>query len=458
MCNFSFRNGFDAAFWDYFDMMLDERLKEFYRSSPMREGILCWYPFETGKYVLDISDGALAPMLERRKLNVFGKDSQDKPSKFDYIVLIDPDDFTVDKLKQWQSALSNKGRLLMAFENPFALRYFSGKPSPVSKKPFGTITDSGSWPGMAEMQIRLKKAGFEGQKWYYPLSDHWFATEIYSDNHHPNEFLNQRFLPYVLHDDNILYDERLLYREVIRGGAFKFMCGAYLVEARVTKEDTPCPVDYVAVTSYRQPEKRFATTIWNDGTAQKTPLCPEGRAKMHQLVRNHEDLAKLGINVVEAKIQGDAVVMPLIKLPTLIDYWARKLADGTFVEDEMYRQFDVIKDAIHKSSANGKCYWEMVPANCFYDEANDEYLFFDQEYDWDGVGPEFAVARAIGAVVYSPAIKSHTQSARLYEALKERYGLTENWAKHVRLLRKTYEEVYDGDNAFALQHAARRRT
>ena len=435
-------------------MILDERLREFYSSSPMREGILCWYPFESNKNVLDKSGGALEPMLNSRELNVFNNDSKDAPSKFEYIVLIDPDDFSVDALKRWLSTLSNSGKLLMAFENPFALRYFSGKPSPETKKSFDTITGKGSWPGLAEMQLRLTRAGFEGQKWYYPLSDHWFATEIYSDDYLPNEFLNQRLLPYVLHNESILYDERLLYREVIRGGAFRFICGAYLVEARVTKEDAPCPVDYAAVTSYRQPEKRFATTLWNDGTARKIPLCPEGRDKMHQLVRNHEDLAKLGVNVVEAKMQGDAIVMPRIELPTLIDYWAKKLADGTFNENEMYRQFDAIRDAIYKSSANGKCYWELVPANCFYNEATDEYIFFDQEYDWDGVGPEFVVARAIGAVVYSPAIKAYEHSMEWYEALKVRYRLNESFGEHRPLLHKTWEEVYDGRNSFALQKAA----
>ena len=41
-----------------------------------------------------------------------------------------------------------------------------------------------------------------------------------------------------------------------------------------------------------------------------------------------------------------------------------------------------------------------------------------------------------------------------HEALKERHALQECWESYLTLLSKTYKEVYDGDNAFALQKIA----
>ena len=52
-------------------MILDERLREFYCGFPMREGILCWYPFESGENVLNLRDGTLESMLESRWFTLF---------------------------------------------------------------------------------------------------------------------------------------------------------------------------------------------------------------------------------------------------------------------------------------------------------------------------------------------------------------------------------------------------
>ncbi|MDR1688882.1 MAG: glycosyltransferase family 2 protein [Clostridiales bacterium] len=398
-------------------MKPNNKLYEFYQASPMKEGILCWYPFE--------------------------KD-------IDYKIVIDPEDFSVEALRGYKNELSPHGRLLLAYENPFALRYWSGQKSPETGLPYSSLLGREGQSGRvskAELQIRLQAAGFEGQKWYYPLTDHWFAREIYSDAYLPNEFLNQRLVSYILNDDNLQFDESLLYREVIRGGAFEFMCGAYLAEARVCVADAPCPVDYAAVTAYRSSAKRFATTVRNDGTVRKMALHPDGQKSLLQILQNHEELANFGVDVLPVKLEGNALVMERLNQPTLWDYWAKKVALGTIDFEEVTQQFDNIRSSIYKASAKGNCYWELVPANCFYNEQNKKLNFFDQEYYWENHSPDLALVRALLSFRYSRVFREFEHSEKWIAELKNRYNLTEKWDEYIKLTEDViFHDVFaDGD-------------
>ncbi|MCM3135735.1 hypothetical protein M3629_23440 [Paenibacillus polysaccharolyticus] len=376
--------------------MLSSKLREYYENSPWKDSVFSWYPFEDG---------------------------------VTYEMVMDPKDLSVEALAAYKQKLGAHGRLLLVYENPFALRYWAGKRATNTGLPYDTLFGRGEHPlpSKAELQTRLKLAGFEGQKWYYPLTDHYFTREVYSENYLPDEFLNQRFIPYLSDDTYLQFDERSLYREVIRGGAFEFMCGAYFVEARVCTDDLPCTVDYAAITIYREPAKRFATTVCNDGTVRKSALHPAGKAALLRTLCNHEELMQLGVNIIQMKIDGESLVMPRLNLPTLWDYWANKLSNGIFEVDEMLSQFDRIQEAIMKSAQNGKCFWELIPANCFYDQKNDELIFIDQEYYWENVSPNVALTRAIWSLLYSPAFSADARTNLWLEMLKERYGLTDQF-------------------------------
>ena len=402
---------------------LPERFRIFHRNSPMREGVFCWYPFEPGLRVLDESHGILTQLLQRKSLIIV----DDAP--VDYVVSLDSDDFSVDTLKAWYDKIQPNGRLLLAYENPFALRYWAGTRATNTGRPYDTLFGRGTspLPSKVELQKRLDQTGYKKCKWYYLLNDHWFTGEVYSDEYLPNEHLNQRFIPYILEDKYLCFDEVELYREVIRGGAFPFMCGAYVVEACMSENLESCGINYATMTSYREPSGRFVTTIWNDGIVRKTPLCHEGIASIRQVHLNHEDLRALGVPVIQTRLEKDTLMMPFLNLPTLGDYLARKLSNNELDEAEMFSLFDRLKNNIYKAFAKGRCYWEMIPANCFYDKEKDELIFFDQEYYWDDVGPEIAMARVLIFLHYSVVFRNNPRTVKWWEILKDRYNLSKNW-------------------------------
>ncbi len=421
--------------------IISKQLQNFYNVSPMREGIINWYPFESKSTVLESSNGALTRLLREKCAHVTSFDIEhDGKGKFDYIVFIDPGEITTELLSKFRSYLNSNGRLLMAFDNPNGLQYFAGKRNPRTGFPFQF------WFGESktETEIRLRKAGFFGQKWYYPFVNHYFTREVYSEDYLPNEFFNHRGSEYIEDDYTKEFDERGLWKEVIRGGAFEFLCNSYLVEARASKDDEPCNVDFAAITAYREREKAFITTVNKDGTARKHAVFREGLNRLHIIAENHRDLKRLGVNVIPMKIDGDSLTMKRLNMPTLWDYWTRKLIRDELDEALLFDHFDRIRDSIYASAKEGRCYWEMVPANCFYDIENDNFVFFDQEYYWENIDPDMGLVRAIYALKYSPEFQNDPKTQAWINALKDRYHLTEKWGCLTELAdRKTREFVFN---------------
>jgi hypothetical protein len=450
----------------------------FFHLSPMRASILNWYPFDPAGVALERGGdmGAVTGLLcarcarvvslERKtfkakailsrhgvrdNLTVIAGDvsalsepgGHALPRAFDYVVALDPENFTLDRLKGLFDLLSPHGRLLLAAENRFALRYWCGKSSPETGLPFDGLKGGDGLLSREELSRRLAAAGFGGQKWYYPLPDHWFAREIYSEAHPPNRFLNTRFVPYVKADCALRLREQDLYEDVIAGGAFEFMCNAYLVEARKCAGDPPCDVDYAALTTYRTKDKRFATTMHADGTVRKTALRAEGVRRLEGLAKNHAALGARGISVVPVTLSGRAAVMSRVAHETLWDHWQGLFREGNLGANDMIPMFDRLRDAIMASSeceppgARGwdprlgpvqkTAYPELVPANCFYDPERDALTFFDQECARTHCPANVPLSRALLSLRYAPVFSSDDRMSALLPALIERYGLTDCW-------------------------------
>lgn len=423
----------------------------FIKSFPLtiREGLLCWYPFFKGASVIDesgeLSRGIFTDLFKRRGLSIIGS------GKADYIIAVDPIDFGIEKLCEWRNALNKGGRLLIAYENPFALRYWAGKRSYETGIPYDTLRGNTVLPSKAELDRRLNRAGFNGLKSYYPLTDHWFAREIYSDDYFPGRWFGHRLKIYTDLDYHLEFDEYPLYKEIIDGGAFKFMCGAYLVEARLDEGDLPCRVEYAAVTAYRKPSKRFATIVNNDCTVQKVALSQQARESLERLANNHAELTSLGIPVLSMRLDGDSVFMKRIGLPLLLDYWVNKFEKNELDEEILFRHYDKIRNAIYSASQTGKCFWELVPANCFYDEQTDNLLFFDQEFYWENADKDIALTRAILGLKYPEALRSKAESEidNIIEKLKKRYGLVEKWNEFVKVVNESINiEVFNDNGDF----------
>ncbi|MCD6400884.1 MAG: hypothetical protein J7L73_03040, partial [Anaerolineales bacterium] len=161
--------------------------------------------------------------------------------------------------------------------------------------------------------------------------------------------------------------------------------------------------------------------------------------------------------VLPMKIDGDCLTMERLNMPTLWDYWTRKLMSDELDEALLFDHFDRIRDSIYASAKDGRCYWEMVPANCFYDTENDNLIFFDQEYYWENIDPDMALVRAIYALKYSDEFKKVPKTHGWINSLKDRYNLTQKWDFLAELAdRKTREFVFNEVNTKPLDRVVER--
>jgi SAM-dependent methyltransferase len=251
----------------------DHRWPILYHLSPIRQNIINWYPFEKGASCLEIGGGcgaitgALCPNLgkvtvvelskrrsminyERHKhfdnLEIIVGNLNDITfeEKFDYITLngvleyagsfTHTDSPYEDFLKQIKTYLKPGGKLIVAIENRYGLKYFAGAKEDHTGREFDGITgyletDKVRTFGKPELKKLLSQSGYPKQEFYYPHPDYKMPMEIYSQYRLPSldtllasapNFDNERFE---------LFNETEAFKGIIENHQFEFFANSFLV-------------------------------------------------------------------------------------------------------------------------------------------------------------------------------------------------------------------------------------
>jgi SAM-dependent methyltransferase len=246
-----------------------------YHLAPERRALLEWYPFQPAAGVLEIGAGcgALTGLLceqagwvtavelsEKRSrivfhrhesvpnLEVLAGNAMDLPRErtFDYVTLIGVLEYARSFIGGSQPArelldrigrlLKPGGRLLLAVENRFGLKYFAGAAEDHTGRLFDGIEGypagaAGAAFSRTELAELLQAAGYADCRWYYPHPDYKFPTEIFSAQCLPG--VNHKFqnAPNYDQDRFQLFSERRALFQVIRDGKFEFFANSFLVDA-----------------------------------------------------------------------------------------------------------------------------------------------------------------------------------------------------------------------------------
>lgn len=359
-------------------------------------------------------------------------------------------------LEKARQLLKEGGILLCAVENRFGLKYFCGAREPHSGKAFDGINHYPGGTGgysfsRKELQDIISDAGFSVSKFYYPLPDYKLPQLIYTDQKLPDKNLQERLIPYYTDKNSLIASESELYNEIIENEVFPFFSNSFLIECG--SRDNLNRAVYVALSTDRGKEKSFATVIYENNSVEKNILFPEGEKNAEQLYQNLEDLKGRGIPVIECIKEKNSILMPYIKYPTLSDY-VKKLAPYNYsrlpeILDTLYGfilrssegaddgenfllkklsslpsgQQEEIKE-IDWGPILSKAYIELIPLNCFYDEVNDKFLFFDQEFVRFNYPAKYILFRAIHYIYcFTPGIEDILPQ----QQLRERYGMERLW-------------------------------
>lgn len=280
----------------------DIRWPVFYHLTPIRKNILNWYPFKEGSEVLEIGAGmgAITEVLcekcekvtcvelsknrassivarneNKENLEIIVGNLNDidfKERKFDYITLIGVFEYAelytktkkpyIDFLNNIKKILKPDGKLLIAIENKFGMKYFLGAPEDHTNIKYdgiiGYSNDSHVRTfGKQEIENILNETGFENRKFYYPLPDYKLPSLIFSDEYLPNEKTIENYKPYYYEGTKVEFDEIKAYKEIIKNDMFSFFANSFFIEASQEKIETKVNLENVELIPISKISERF---------------------------------------------------------------------------------------------------------------------------------------------------------------------------------------------------------
>lgn len=247
-----------------------------YHLTPIRKNLLDWYDFDKSKTLLEIGGGCgafsgmFAEKLDRvtvielskrrseiiynrhknyQNLEIIAGNLNDVvfEERFDYVTLIGvleyAGKFTEGNspfktfLENAKSYLNPNGKLLIAIENKFGMKYWAGAREDHTGRFFDSIenyqNDKGIQTfGKLELEELIKSVGFKDTAFYYPMPDYKLPKIIYSDEYLPNiDALFDMYTPNFDQDRTVLFNEREAFKNVIKNNQFSFFANSFLVEA-----------------------------------------------------------------------------------------------------------------------------------------------------------------------------------------------------------------------------------
>lgn len=251
----------------------DNRWPILYHLSPIRQNIINWYPFKENSSLLEIGGGcgaitgALCVLLNKVKVVELSKrrstinyernknydnleiivgnlNDIEFDDKFDYITLngvleyagsfTDTKEPYKDFLKNVKKYLKPNGKLIIAIENRYGLKYFAGAKEDHTAKEFDGITGyignkNVKTFGKIELEKLLYDSGYITQEFYYPHPDYKMPMEIYSQDWLPNvdSLLSQA--PNFDNERYELFNETEAFKGIIENGQYEFFANSFLV-------------------------------------------------------------------------------------------------------------------------------------------------------------------------------------------------------------------------------------
>ena len=140
----------------------------------------------------------------------------------------------MEKIKGY---LKPNGKLFIAIENKFGLKYWAGAKEDHTGRNFDSIENypndkSIQTFGKCELEELIKSVGFKNLDFYYPMPDYKLPTVIYSDDYLPDEAtIFNDISPNFDQERYVLFNERLAYNNIIKNKMFDFFANSFLVVA-----------------------------------------------------------------------------------------------------------------------------------------------------------------------------------------------------------------------------------
>lgn len=307
--------------------------------------LISWYQFEKNSKALFITGGlpeceVLFDVLKEKKLaakKIGIEEISDVRDRYDYIVMagvIEKCKSPIAFLRELKSKLTLSGKILIATDNRFAVRYFCGEKDLFSGHVFDGIDNyrrvsrqrlekiGGHSYSKSELEDILRKAGIANYQFYSVMPTIVRPQIILKYGYIPNERLDIRVFPQYSSPETVYLEEECLYESLLENDMFHQMANGYLIECSIGEELTAA--NQITVQGDRSPAEALATILQADRVL-KRPLYQDGIHKVEILLNNTLYLKQHNVPMIDADIEADTYVMPFVRGQIATDYFRNVL-------------------------------------------------------------------------------------------------------------------------------------
>lgn len=438
----------------------------FYHLSPLRGNIVDWIPVPRDARVLEVGSGcgavtgALAKKAgsvtcidlskKRSMINAYRhrdadnvtihvgnfKDiEQELPCDYDFIFLIGVFEYGQgymgtaapyeDFMRILRKHLKKGGRLVIAIENKFGLKYWAGCKEDHLGIYYSGIEDYPQGGGVRTftrngLEKICKAAGVENYTFYYPYPDYKFMTSLYSDKRLPNTGELCANLNNFDRERLLLLDEKNAFDSIIREGLFPLYSNSYVL---VT--GGPFETVYSKYSNDRAEEFAVRTDILEDTQGKrrvrKTALNEAANRHIAHIEESYRKLAdryrgsRLEIN--RCALEGQDISLEYLEGQTL-----EELLDGCLERGDE-KAFELLVGEYEKTvgygEESGVTDYDLIFANILV--SGDRWTVLDYEWTFQIRIP---VRELVFRALYCYSLGSVKRKAVCERLIRDRLGCT----------------------------------
>lgn len=462
-----------------------------YHLSPLRENIVDWIPMKKSDRVLEVGSGcgAVTGILSRKAESVtcvelskkrslinayrhsecgnvtihvgnFREIEPELPKDFDYICLIGVFEYGQsyiggehpyqDFLNILLPHLKEGGRIIIAIENKYGMKYFAGCREDHLGTYFSGIENYAAGGGVRTFGRRGLEKIFRSCKipeyhFYYPYPDYKFMTTLYSDAYLPGKGELSNNLRNFDRDRMVLFDEKSAFDGVVEEGLFSFFSNSYI--AVIGKG---FDIKYVKYSNDRAPEYAIRTEISRneegDVTVRKYP--------MGEAAKEHVRGMSLACENLTDKYRGSSLEINKCTLEEK--------------EDELYAEFEFVQ-GVPLSELMDKClerddlegfhryfrqYVEKIGYNNDYPVADFDLIFANIlvhrgvwtliDYEWT-FGKPMSVRELAFRAIYCYLLEDEKRNKLNLDLILEELQITEEDAENFREQERGFQKFVTGN-------------
>lgn len=351
-----------------------------------------------------------------------------------------------DFLRIMQKHVKDDGRIVIAIENKFGLKYWAGCKEDHSGIYFDGLEgypEGGSARTFtrAGLEKIFKACGVADYSFYYPYPDYKFPTAIYSDKRLPNQGELIDNMRNFDRDRMVLFNEKYVFDEIIRDGMFDSFSNSYMaVIGKMPK------VSYVKYSNDRARKYELRTEIWDmpEGrTVRKVPMNEEAQLHVRKMERFYRLLSEryegsgLSINPCRLAEDGTYAEFPFengVTLEELLDYCLAK--DDM---EEFYRLFDRYLQLISYGEEESVADYDLIFANILVD--GDKWTVIDYEWTLEKQVPTTEIAfRA----VYCYVLEEEKRNKLNLDFILNKLNVSQNQAEYYQEKEKQFQKQVTG--------------